>query len=81
MLMEIMPTCPRLRELDHCDFYEKHEAYKRINLKREGEEGEKFFSYTVTKPLPRCAFFIVVHHTFSNSRCRDAFDIVDGTFD
>jgi hypothetical protein len=63
MLKEIMLTCPRLREVDHCDFYEKHDAPKRITFKREGEEGEKF-SYTVTKPLPR-----------------DAFDVVDGTFD
>jgi len=63
MLMEIMLTCPQLRELDHCDFYGKHEAYKRIAFKRQGKEGEKI-SYTITKPRPR-----------------DAFDIVDGTFD
>lgn len=65
MLMEIMLTCPHLRELDHCDFYDKHEAYKRIIFKREGEEGEKKkISYTVTKPLPRYAANIVVHDTF-----------------
>jgi len=57
MLMEIMLSCPHLRELDHCDFYDKHEAYKRITFKREGEEGEKI-SYTVTKPPPRDAFDI-----------------------
>ena len=53
MLMEIMLICPHLREVDHCDFYGKHEAYKRIIFKREGEEGEKKISYTVTKPPPR----------------------------
>ena len=52
--MEVMLTCPHLRELDHCDFYDKHEAYKRITFKREGEEGEKI-SYTVAKPPPRYA--------------------------
>jgi len=51
MLMKLTQTCPRLRELDHCDFYDKYEAYKRITLKREGEEGE-MVSYTVTKPPP-----------------------------
>lgn len=63
--MEIMLTCPHLRELDHCDFYDKHEAYKRITFKREGEEGEKI-SYTVTKPLPRCAWFMgnIVHDRY-----------------
>jgi hypothetical protein len=57
MLREIMLTCPHLRELDHCDFYDKHQAYKRITFKREGEEGEKI-SYTITKPPPRDAFDI-----------------------
>jgi hypothetical protein len=66
MLMEIMLTCPRLRELDHCDFYEKHEAHKRITINRTGEEGEKF-SYTVTKPLPRYDFLCDKYHTFPNS--------------
>jgi hypothetical protein len=55
MLMQITQTCPRLRELDHCDFYDKYEAYRRITLKREGEEGEKV-SYTTTKPLPGSVF-------------------------
>jgi len=55
MLMEIMLTCPRLRELDHCDFYIKREAFKRITFKREGEEGE-MISYSITKPSPRDSF-------------------------
>lgn len=59
MLVEIMRTCPRLRELDHCDFYDKYQAYKRISFKREGEEGEKV-SYTMTKPLPRYACFMAI---------------------
>lgn len=53
--MEITLSCPHLRELDHCDIYDKHEAYKRITFKREGEEGEKV-SYTVTKPRARYAY-------------------------
>lgn len=55
MIMEIARTCPHLRELDHCDLYDKYYAYKRITFKREGEEGENV-SYSVTKPLPRHAF-------------------------
>jgi hypothetical protein len=57
MLMEIMLKCSRLRELDHCDFYDRFEAYKRITFKREGEEGEKV-SYSLTKPPPRNSFDI-----------------------
>lgn len=57
ILMEITLSCPNLRELDHCDIYDKHEAYKRITFKREGEEGEKV-SYTVTKPRARDVFDI-----------------------
>jgi len=66
MLKEIVLTCPRLRELDHCEYYEKHRAYKRIIFTREGEEGEKI-SYTVTKPPPSDAD-------------ADAFDVTDGAF-
>lgn len=55
MLKEITLTCPRLRELDHCDYYDRHKAYKRIVFKREGEEGENV-SYAVTKPPPWYAF-------------------------
>lgn len=82
MLMELVLTCPHLRELDHCDIYDKHEAFKRIAFKREGEEGQKV-SYTVTKPPPRYAFFMtnIIHNTFQLSYRRDAFDITDGTFD
>jgi len=52
MLMEITISCPRLRELDHCDFYDKYKAHIRITFKREGEGGEKI-SYTMMKPAPR----------------------------
>lgn len=78
--MELVLKCPHLRELDHCDIYNKHEAYKRITFKREGEEGERV-SYTVTKPPPRYAYFTanIVHDT--DSHRRDVFDITDGTFD
>jgi len=57
MLMDLVETCPHLRELDHSGIYDKHEAYKRITFKREGEGGEKV-SYTVTKPPPRDIFDI-----------------------
>jgi hypothetical protein len=63
MLMEFMLTCPNLRELDHCDFYDKHEAYKRIIFKREGEE----ISYSVTKPPPRYACLTADIDILSNS--------------
>ena len=62
MLMEITLKCPHLRELDHCDFYNKFEAYKRITFKREGEEEEKV-SYTITKPPPRYVYY-AVYDTF-----------------
>ena len=65
MLMEIALTCSRLRELDHCDFYEKHGAYKRITFIREGDEGERV-SYIVSKPPCRYACFgtDIVHASF-----------------
>ncbi|KAF8809946.1 hypothetical protein BYT27DRAFT_7254281 [Phlegmacium glaucopus] len=46
----VTQTRPRLK-LDHCDFYDRYEAYKRITLKHEGKEGQKV-GYTVAKPPP-----------------------------
>ena len=44
--------CPSLRELDHEVHYDKYNAYKRILISRQGEEGE-VISYQVTKPRHR----------------------------
>lgn len=41
--------CPSLRELDHQVLYDKCNAYKRILISRQGEEGE-VINYYVTKP-------------------------------
>ena len=51
-IMQLVQLCPKLRELDHCDFYEKRFAWRRIAIIREGEFGERV-RYEVTKPLAK----------------------------
>ena len=48
-IMQLVQVCPKLRELDHCDFYEKRFAWRRITIIREGEFGERV-RYEVRKP-------------------------------
>ena len=48
-IMQLVQLCPKLRELDHCDFYEKRFAWRRIAIIREGEFGERV-RYEVRKP-------------------------------
>ena len=36
-IMQLVQLCPKLRKLDHCDFYEKRFAWRRIAIIREGE--------------------------------------------
>ncbi|KAF8159886.1 hypothetical protein B0H34DRAFT_655070 [Crassisporium funariophilum] len=49
IIMALVQSCPRLRELDHCDYFEKHAAYKRVAIKR--EDAEK--PYSVMRPRHR----------------------------
>ena len=49
-IMQLVQLCTKLRELDHCDFYEKRFAWRRIAIIREGEFGESV-RYEVRKPL------------------------------
>ena len=46
--MQLVQLCPKLRELGHCDFYEKRFAW-RIAIIREREFGERV-RYEVRKP-------------------------------
>ena len=48
-IMQLVQLCPKLRELDHCDFYEKRFAWRRIAIIREGEFGERV-RYEVRMP-------------------------------
>ena len=48
-IMQLVQLCPKLRELDHCGFYEKRIAWRRIAITREGELGERV-RYEVRKP-------------------------------
>ncbi|EDR05232.1 uncharacterized protein LACBIDRAFT_329924 [Laccaria bicolor S238N-H82] len=54
-IMQLVQLCPKLRELDHCDFYEKHFAWRRIAIIREGEFGERV-RYEVRKPPAKGVF-------------------------
>ena len=47
-IMQLVQLCPKLRELDHYDFYEKRFAWRRIAIIREGEFGERVM-YEVKK--------------------------------
>ncbi|KAF8993773.1 hypothetical protein BDQ17DRAFT_1392538 [Cyathus striatus] len=38
VIQQLALICPNLRELDHCDFYERRHAYKRIVIIRETEK-------------------------------------------
>ncbi|KAJ3507675.1 hypothetical protein NLJ89_g6176 [Agrocybe chaxingu] len=54
LLMDLIAFCPNLREVDHCDFYEKFGAFKRVQITRlEGEDGHQHVTYAVAKPNPR----------------------------
>ncbi|TFK59645.1 hypothetical protein BDN72DRAFT_822099 [Pluteus cervinus] len=35
VIMQLVQICPRLRELDHCDWYDKFRAYRRIVIERQ----------------------------------------------
>lgn len=54
-IMQLVQLCPKLRELDHCDFYEKRFAWRRIAIIREGEFGERV-RYEVRKPPAKGVF-------------------------
>ncbi|TFK23210.1 hypothetical protein FA15DRAFT_670710 [Coprinopsis marcescibilis] len=75
VLGELVQLCPKLREVDHCDFYDKRWAYKRVVIARgvewaevEEDEGEmsqvEVVGYDVRRPF-----------------MRDCFDALDGAFD
>lgn len=51
-IMELVQRCPNLRQLDHCDYYEKRRDYKRIVIIREGLYGENV-RYEVQRPPSR----------------------------
>ena len=40
-IMQLVQLCPKLCELDHCDFYKKQFAWGRIAIIREGEFGKR----------------------------------------
>ena len=48
-IVQLVQLCPKLRELDHCDFYEKRFAWRRIAIIKEGEFGKRV-RYEVRKP-------------------------------
>ena len=48
-IVQLVQLCPKLRALDHCDFYEKRFAWRRIAIIRDGEFGERV-RYEVRKP-------------------------------
>lgn len=55
VIMELVQKCPKLRQLDHCDYDDGREDWKIIQIIREGEEGEKV-RYEIRKPLLRCVY-------------------------
>ena len=83
-IMQLVQICPKLRELDHCDFYEKRFAWRRIAIIREGEFGERvryeeeaagkvgFKSGDNLSLKPRADFCFLY---------RGVFDVTDGAFD
>ena len=48
-IVQLVQPCPKLCELNHCDFYEKHLAWRRIAIIREDEFAERV-RYEVRKP-------------------------------
>ena len=53
LIIELVQNCPSLIEVDHRDFYEKYDAFRRIVITRTGDNGEHV-SYGVSRPNPRC---------------------------
>ncbi|KAF6753137.1 hypothetical protein DFP72DRAFT_967323 [Ephemerocybe angulata] len=74
----LVQLCPKLREVDHCDWFEKRAGYKRVVVSRDlvcapkdvGMDGDiemeevEAISYSVRKPVVR-SFFDVLVGSFS----------------
>lgn len=60
-LMKLSFACPKLRLMDHCDYYEKRRNWQDIVFTRTTEnsssdtedDDKEHISYEVRKPLPR----------------------------
>jgi hypothetical protein len=52
LILELVQVCPHLAEIDHCDFYEKFRAQKRVVITRHGDSVD-LIGYRVGKPEPR----------------------------
>ena len=57
-IIDLIERCPRLRQLDHCDFHEKRKATKLIKIHRKkgaDDELERVW-YEVQRPPPWYVF-------------------------
>ena len=84
-IMQLVQVCPKLRELDHCDFYEKRFAWRRITIIRDGEFGERV-RYEVRKPPAKWVSNLATTFLYNKDPdfCflyRGVFDVTDGAFD
>jgi hypothetical protein len=59
-ILELVQLCPKLRQLDHCEFHDKRHNWKRIVIIREGLDGENV-RYEIQKPPPRYVFYLYLY--------------------
>ncbi|KAJ7609017.1 hypothetical protein FB45DRAFT_945130 [Roridomyces roridus] len=57
VIMQLVQTCPNLRQLDHCGHNEARQDWNRISIIREGPGGENV-RYEVDRPPARCVAFL-----------------------
>lgn len=79
ILGELIELCPKLEEIDHCDWYEKRWAFKRVVVLRRGDGRGRAKGKGKAKEVAG-EEVEVVGYEVRKPFTRDCFDVLDGAF-